>query len=686
MKNLTTKLLVALTCVAFASVQYANADATIDGVLSGADITSHSGGLTKIDGAMTKDASLHFNADTKVNWGHLNVAKDESLHFLNGNNNILNVVQNGASRFAGQVTGQTGKIIISNPNGIIFTGGNAAGTFAGNLILTTKDMAKYTAEDIAGLNADQIKAIENGKNFGVVALKEGASITAGKDITIIANGVSLDSGSKLLSNNGDVLITADGANFVAANLVDQGKVTLKVSDSDTEKAYIGGTNVDWGKKEFVYTPISVYKTEITAKGANGNDGTITIDIHNPASSGIDRKTNMADSMQIDCGSTLNANNIVLKSGNNISNRGTTFNGNLIANADQSVKLSNTTVNGNANVEATKIAVDTNSKINGDLTLKDTRDDYGPKLNRAYIQVQDTDVAGKLTISQQNNDISQLNSEGISVMDPVDVFRVNAGSADITGESVYLNKVNFGNTDVHSYGNTTLSNNSVIDGNLNIATSNVTKDIGSVLFGSTTKDGQVTGDTVTVTGDLNVDAGSTIAIAGKVDVGGKANLSTARSSVIVAETSDDVDTGLDAKGGVIINAPKSVNRIVPKSADLTKTYEYTNPDNGEKENISDFLYNTRTDNVTSDVPNNPDNPDNPDNPNPDVPGDEPEKNITNLIINGVDTTSAQAFTPIAFAADDEPDNVKRIAKIVFKTPDGVVSISDRLIQKDINSSF
>ena len=99
-----------------------------------------------------------------------------------------------------------------------------------------------------------------------------------------------------------------------------------------------------------------------------------------------------------------------------------------------------------------------------------------------------------------------------------------------------------------------------------------------------------------------------------------------------------------------------------------------------------MYNTRTDNVTSDVPNNPDNPDNPDNPNPDVPGDEPEKNITNLIINGVDTTSAQAFTPIAFAADDEPDNVKRIAKIVFKTPDGVVSISDRLIQKDINSSF
>ena len=57
-----------------------------------------------------------------------------------------------------------------------------------------------------------------------------------------------------------------------------------------------------------------------------------------------------------------------------------------------------------------------------------------------------------------------------------------------------------------------------------------------------------------------------------------------------------------------------------------------------------------------------------------------KNLNNLQQSGVNTAMAQSFTPIAFAASDDDEEqsalAKRIAKTVFKTPDGVVTITDR----------
>ncbi|MCD8378207.1 MAG: hypothetical protein LUB59_05410, partial [Candidatus Gastranaerophilales bacterium] len=57
-----------------------------------------------------------------------------------------------------------------------------------------------------------------------------------------------------------------------------------------------------------------------------------------------------------------------------------------------------------------------------------------------------------------------------------------------------------------------------------------------------------------------------------------------------------------------------------------------------------------------------------------------KNLNNLQQSGVNTTLAQSFTPIAFAADDDDDEqsvlAKKIAKSVFKNQDGTISITDR----------
>ena len=144
MKNLKRKLSALAMATLFASTQvsFAVIDTGLGNGNGGAIINNTTGGFVNgVAGNGSYD--LNFNGNSHVNWDSLNVNKNESLNFnaVGGAKDltILNTVNTGMSTIYGQINANSGigKLIISNPNGVLFDG--AKFTTAGDLQLTTKD-------------------------------------------------------------------------------------------------------------------------------------------------------------------------------------------------------------------------------------------------------------------------------------------------------------------------------------------------------------------------------------------------------------------------------------------------------------------------------------------------------------------------------------------------------------------
>ena len=233
MGKLLKKTIASALCVSFFLTQATFANQMTGDVLNnvgtgGADIVSSSGGFTGFQnggllGLDKNKATLNFNGDAVINWGHLNVGGNQSLTFNNGANVVLNNVLNGMSNFAGTVKGDSGHIIISNPNGIMMQGGKFE--TAGALTLTTKDLSNIKL-DADGKFHNLAQQIEYAKykydNNSVIVFKDGnwtnafrdTYIEAG-DINIISKGIDI-SKSELVAKTGNVVFkTTDGATFVA---------------------------------------------------------------------------------------------------------------------------------------------------------------------------------------------------------------------------------------------------------------------------------------------------------------------------------------------------------------------------------------------------------------------------------------------------------------------------------------
>lgn len=233
MGNLLQKTIASALCVSFFLTQATFANQMTGTVLNnvgtgGADIVGSSGGFTGFQnggllGLDKNKATLNFNGDAVINWGHLNVGGNQSLTFNNDTHVVLNNVLNGMSTFEGMVKGDSGHIIISNPNGILLQGGKFE--TAGALTLTTKDLSNIK------LNADGkfhnlTQQIDDAKykddNNAVIVFKNGnwtnafrdSYIEAG-DINIISKGIDI-SKAELVAKTGNVVFkTTDGATFVA---------------------------------------------------------------------------------------------------------------------------------------------------------------------------------------------------------------------------------------------------------------------------------------------------------------------------------------------------------------------------------------------------------------------------------------------------------------------------------------
>lgn len=217
MTNLKCKLTSMVLCALFASMQvsYAAIDTGLGAGLGGAEINNSTGGNMTVNTG-NGFADLNFDGNSHVNWNNLNLNNGESLNFnaVNGVNNltILNTVNNGMSRIHGQINANQGigQLIISNPNGMLFDG--ASFTTAGDLMLTTQNMSHFTLDDLNNLSQAQFdKLCQDGKLIPV-QIKNSKFDVKG-DYTIVAAGIN--AANSTINANNVRLITANGQDYLA---------------------------------------------------------------------------------------------------------------------------------------------------------------------------------------------------------------------------------------------------------------------------------------------------------------------------------------------------------------------------------------------------------------------------------------------------------------------------------------
>ena len=233
----------------------------------GATLDSVTG--ARVDTDLTNATITNTATNSILNWNSLNTATRQSLTYImsDGQTSLNNVTGVGLSQFAGTLKAEHGRLIISNPNGIIFENGSYTNVNA--LTLTTHK---------AVIENDKLHLIDNGSNASIIL--EGNTWATSRPVFQIANDLNI------VSNNIDVkstdiiakdirLVTADGVTFYAVNntkassnfdavvnknnLIDNGNINVKDS-------IIAVRNKETGKISIVSRgDIKVKNTELGGK-------------------------------------------------------------------------------------------------------------------------------------------------------------------------------------------------------------------------------------------------------------------------------------------------------------------------------------------------------------------------------------------------------------------------------------
>ena len=205
MRNFAKKLSAIALCTMFATMQVSAAG------LADASINHTEGGFVNaVEGDNRLD--LNFNGNAHVNWDRLNVGANEQLNFnavgtANGLT-VVNTVNQGMSHIHGSINANDGiaKLIISNPNGMLFDG--AKFTTAGDLQLTTQALnVNYVNGNLDITNLNQTA-------LGSITVKN-TDFTVGGEFNITAPSIEIVKGV-INAENGLKLVTRNGQDFIAA--------------------------------------------------------------------------------------------------------------------------------------------------------------------------------------------------------------------------------------------------------------------------------------------------------------------------------------------------------------------------------------------------------------------------------------------------------------------------------------
>lgn len=236
-----------------------------------------------------------------LNWGTYNIGKDASVNyeFSAHNQTALNKVDaaGGLSQIYGKITSSgcagcgydaTGKVILINPNGVLF--GDGANVNLNSFTVTNMD-GSYNADT----NKLTLTKGANQKDTGIV-VQEGATIYGDKNVTFASDNITVYNGSKISTNVapnvGDVsygkikMVTSDGVNFTYYN---NGAVAGLENTATSANQMVISVNGDLKAGNIDMRNFSTNaNSEINLKGANlkavkavkGNDGNIWLTASN----------------------------------------------------------------------------------------------------------------------------------------------------------------------------------------------------------------------------------------------------------------------------------------------------------------------------------------------------------------------------------------------------------------------
>lgn len=174
----------------------------------GANLNSVTGATINTNGNYANITNTQTNS--VLNWNTLNTAPGQTLNYVMtaGQTSLNKVVTPQLSTFAGNLTSTGGRVIISNPMGIIFENGSYTNVNA--LTLTTHDAQIVDGKVV--LQSANIVGSQGVRIGGVGASSKAAVMRVADDLNIVSNNIKIDN-ADIFVNNAN-LVTADGITFV----------------------------------------------------------------------------------------------------------------------------------------------------------------------------------------------------------------------------------------------------------------------------------------------------------------------------------------------------------------------------------------------------------------------------------------------------------------------------------------
>ena len=204
MKNIKKKVSALVLTTVFAMMQVSAAvDTGLGGGIGGAVINSTDSNFTGLTKG-TNSATLNFKGNSHVKWNNLNVNKNETLNFntVDGAKGVtvLNTVNQGMSKIYGQINADSGvsKLIISNPNGVLFDG--AKFSTAGDAMITAQGAA-MNAQGAVTFDPSATRAFTPDGQDYVITVKNSDFVTGG-DLNFVAPTMNIVKSAFKVGKNG----------------------------------------------------------------------------------------------------------------------------------------------------------------------------------------------------------------------------------------------------------------------------------------------------------------------------------------------------------------------------------------------------------------------------------------------------------------------------------------------------
>ncbi len=654
MKSLKRKFSALALTALFASMQvsYAAIDTGLGVGNGGAVINNTTGGFVDIKTG-NGSADLNFNGDAHVNWDSLNVNKGENLNFnaVGGSNNltILNTVNHGMSNIYGQISANSGigKLIISNPNGVLFDGATFA--TAGDAMITTQPM---TATFVDG--AMSVSNVATTTPVGVVTIQD-SNFNVGGQFNILAPSINVVRGT-VKTKDGMKLITENGQDYLSTD-----------NEASTKGVRLEAVNIDGNV--YVIADKGIVKT------VGGGDIKGNLNIKSDDSVALN---------YVDNGKVLHVTGNVDVDGNGVMMyaRNTKVDGNLnmtngggfleVGNVQVGKDMNLTTVAKSENAQGYKhfTHVVGNNKIGGNATInsKDNIHIGNYKIEEGKLLDGSLTVGGNLTAHAQDGHVMvtvdtsankiSLKSDNLNVLSDGKAtlsaneyeFSANGYIGGLSGtENNTVDEVIIAVMENYKH----IPNSVKAPSNMNIAGGNITKiDTPSVAYIASKGDIKLTGANAK---DVHITApGKYIEITGdKVHA----------DNIIVGKETDKLKVDFPSRDYTLkYTNIRDAKEVTIKGTDVI-TYELTNGPDG---------YNTRDprpEDTTYLV-----GPDKPVTPDPDKPIINPDDNDNVKVLRSFEkpdaVDAAQPYTPVAYAADLDDDEVDTGVR---KNVDGSVTV-------------